>query len=208
LRLIEQVFLIGISRWGAATNPQRGCEISEEPAGRLHYRIRKSIQIQFEGVSLMLKRYVMTLVLALFAVTSYSFAQQDNQNQPSGQESSGQHRGGGRGWGNPAEMTKRLTEQLNLTSDQQTKVQGILEDQQKQRETLMQDSSLSQDDRRAKGMELRKKTMSDIRAVLTPDQQKQFDDMQARHEQEMKGGGGEGHKQPNGDQPKSNEQPK
>ena len=161
----------------------------------------------------MLKRSVVTLVLALLAMTASSFAQQENQNPPGGQGSNAtgqqEHRGGGRGgWGNPAETTKRLTEQLNLTSDQQTKVQGILEDQQKQRETLMQDSSLSQDDRRAKGMELRKKTMSDIRAVLTPDQQKQFDDMQARHEQEMKGGGGEGHKQPNGDQPKSNEQPK
>jgi Spy/CpxP family protein refolding chaperone len=160
----------------------------------------------------MLKRSAITLVLAFVAMTAYSFAQQENQNPPGGQDSnaSGQHdrRGGGRGgWGNPAEMTKHLTEQLNLTSDQQTKVQGILEDQQKQREALMQDSSLSQDDRRAKGMELRKKTMSDIRAVLTPDQQKQFDEMQARREQEMKGGG-EGHPHPHGDQPKSDEQPK
>ena len=104
-------------------------------------------------------------------------------------------------------MTKHLTEQLNLTSDQQTKVQGILEEQQKQRESLMQDSSLSQDEKRAKFMEARKKTMSDIRAVLTPDQQKQFDEMQARREQEMKGGG-EGHPHPHGDQPKSDEQPK
>jgi Spy/CpxP family protein refolding chaperone len=160
----------------------------------------------------MLKRSAMTLVLAFVAMTAYSFAQQDNQNQQAGQGSAQQeHRGGGRGgWGNPADTTKRLTEQLNLTSDQQAKVQAILEDQQKQRETLMQDSSLSQDDRRAKGMELRKKTMSDIRAVLTPDQQKQFDEMQAKREQEMKGGGGggDGHKHPNGDQPKSDDQPK
>lgn len=170
----------------------------------------------------MLKRSAITLVLALFAVSAYSFAQ-DNQNQPNGQDSNptGQHErrgGGGRGgWGggNPAETAERLAKQLNLSSDQQTKIQGILEDQQKQREALMQDNSVAPEDRRAKMMEMRKKTQSDIRAVLTPDQQKQFDEMQARREQQMGGGewrrhqpGSENDKPKTDDQPKTDQQPK
>jgi len=158
----------------------------------------------------MLKRYAITLVLALFAMGAYSFAQQD-QNQPAqNPNSSGQHEhnGGGRnGWGprDPAQMVQHMTQELNLTSDQQSKVLAILQDQQKQMQALRDDTTTPQEDKRAKFMDLHKNTMSQVRAVLTDDQQKKFDEMQQKREQEM----GQHRKNSEGnDQPKSDEQPK
>jgi len=130
----------------------------------------------------MLKRCAITLVLALFSLCAYSIA----QDKPSGGQepkspNGSEHRGGM----NPADQTQRLTKELNLTSDQQTKVQSILEDQQKQMQALRQDTSSTPEDRRSKMMDIHKNTMSQVRAVLNDDQQKKFDEMQAKREQEM-----------------------
>jgi Spy/CpxP family protein refolding chaperone len=156
----------------------------------------------------MLKRCAITLVVALFAIGACAFAQQENQNPPSGQDNQGQQQGRRGGWGprDPAQMVQRLTQDLNLTADQQVKILPILQDQQKQMQA-MRDSNppLSQDDRRAKFMELRKSTNTQIRAVLTEDQQKKFDEIQQKREQEM----GQRRDNPQGDQsPKTDSQPK
>ena len=50
-------------------------------------------------------------------------------------------------------------------------------------ESLHQDSSLSQDDRRAKMMDIRKSTDTQIRGVLDSNQQKKWDEMQAQRGQ-------------------------
>ena len=83
------------------------------------------------------------------------------------------------------ERTKELAKHLNLTSDQQTKVQDILQSQSSQMESLRQDTSLSQQDRRAKMMDIRKNTDSQIRGLLDSNQQKKWDEMQAKREQRM-----------------------
>jgi hypothetical protein len=93
-------------------------------------------------------------------------------------------RGGHRSPMDPAQRTAELTRKLNLTSDQQAKVQTILEAQRSQMESARQDSSSSaQQDRRAKMMDIRKGTDTQIRSVLDSNQQKKWDDMQARREQ-------------------------
>jgi periplasmic protein CpxP/Spy len=89
----------------------------------------------------------------------------------------------GRGHFDPARRAEMLTKQLKLTSDQQPKVLDILKSEQSQMESLHSDSSVSGDDRRAKMMEIHKSTNDQIRALLTPDQQKQFDEMQSRRGQ-------------------------
>jgi hypothetical protein len=53
-------------------------------------------------------------------------------------------------------------------------------------ESLHQDSSLSQQDRHAKMMEIHKSTDAQIRALLDSTQQKKWDEMQAKREQWMK----------------------
>jgi hypothetical protein len=52
-------------------------------------------------------------------------------------------------------------------------------------ESLHQDSSLSQQDRRAKMMDIHTSTNSQVRALLDPNQQKKWDEMQAKREQRM-----------------------
>jgi periplasmic protein CpxP/Spy len=89
----------------------------------------------------------------------------------------------GRGQFDPAKRTEMLTKQLGLTSDQQPKVLDALKSEQSQMETLHSDSSLSQDDRRTKMMDIHKTTNDQVRAILDPDQQKKWDEMQSRREQ-------------------------
>ena len=65
--------------------------------------------------------------------------------------------------------TQELTKQLTLSADQQEKVQGILRQEQTSMQNLHQDSSLSQQDRRAKMMrmmDIRNTSDARIRALL------------------------------------------
>jgi hypothetical protein len=74
-------------------------------------------------------------------------------------------------------MLERLKEKLSLTDDQTGQIKQILKEQMQQGRALRQDDSLSDDDRRAKMLALMKTAHDQIRALLTPDQQKIFDTM-------------------------------
>lgn len=133
----------------------------------------------------MLRRYLLTVLLfSLAAAISAAALPQDNGNTnqqaapPSGPE---QHQG--RGHFDPARRTQMLTKQLNLTSDQQSKVQDILKSEQSQMESLHSDTSTSPEDRRSKMMDIRKASNDQIRGILTADQQKKWDEMESRREQ-------------------------
>lgn len=132
----------------------------------------------------MLKRSFLALVVAAFAVTiSLSAMAQDNGNTNNQQTAPAGAPEHGHRHFDPQQRTEMLTKQLKLTSDQQPKVLEILKSQQSQMESLHSDSSLSQDDRRAKMMDIRKSSDDQIRALLDSKQQKKFDEMQARREQ-------------------------
>jgi len=100
------------------------------------------------------------------------------------------HRGPG---GNPVEM---LTKALSLTAEQQTQVKAIFEEMRPKMKALMDDQSLSKEDKGAKFKELRTESNTKIKALLTPDQQKLFDDFNKQHQH---GPGGQ-HKAPAKDQ--------
>jgi protein CpxP len=134
----------------------------------------------------MLKKRFLVLIAAGALSIGASFAMaQDNQSNdqqaPPAQNNGGRHHG----FQDPAQRTAELTKKLNLTSDQQAKVLSALQSEHSQMESLHQDSSLSQQDRHAKMMDIHKTTDSQIRAVLDSNQQKQWDEMQARREQRM-----------------------
>jgi periplasmic protein CpxP/Spy len=126
------------------------------------------------------------LILAaagLISIVPFATAQDNASNsQPS---ASAQENGRHHGHEDPAQRTAELTKKLKLTSDQQTKVQDALQSEHSQMESLHQDSSLSQQDRRAKMMEIRKSTDGQIRGLLDADQQKKWDEMQAQRAQRM-----------------------
>src|SRR6185312_815867 len=68
-----------------------------------------------------------------------------------------------------------LAQVSNLTDDQKSKIAAIQQDVRSKGQALRQDDSLSNEDRRQKMMDLMKSTNDQVRAVLTADQQKQFD---------------------------------
>jgi len=135
----------------------------------------------------MLKQSLLVLLAAGLISIAVPFATaQDSpsQNQNSDQQAPPQGQGRHHGM-DPAQRTQELTKRLKLTTDQQAKVKEALDSEHSQMESLHQDSSLSQDDRRAKMMDIRKATDTQIRGLLDSTQQKKWDEMQAQREQWM-----------------------
>jgi periplasmic protein CpxP/Spy len=67
---------------------------------------------------------------------------------------------------------------LDLTDDQKAKALPILDAQRQQIIALVQDTTLSPDDRRAKIKAVRDNTASQLKAILTPDQFQKWQRMQ------------------------------
>ena len=115
-----------------------------------------------------MKRNLLTIaVIAGIAVSGLVLARADAGNCAGG----GWHGHGRAGFG-----FERMTKSLNLTSDQQAKVQPIIDQAKPQIVAIHQDAM-------QKTKAVMDDTMSKIRPLLTPEQQKKFDDMQAAHAQ-------------------------
>jgi periplasmic protein CpxP/Spy len=126
----------------------------------------------------MLKHCFLALSLAAltYTITPAAVAQDNSSNNQ--EQAAPEH--GHRNF-DPAKRAEMLGKHLNLTSDQQAKVLDVLKSEQSQMQGVHSDTSLSQDDRRSKMMDIHKTSNDQIRAVLNPDQQKKFDEMQSRH---------------------------
>jgi periplasmic protein CpxP/Spy len=74
-----------------------------------------------------------------------------------------------------------LSEKLNLTDDQKAKLKPILQDQMQQMKTVHEDSSLSPEQKRTKMKSIHESFHDQINAVLTPEQQTKFKQMQQEH---------------------------
>jgi len=130
-----------------------------------------------------LKVVLALLALGLIAGASIASAQ-DQTPPPPAQKGPGGGGRGGRGM-DPATMLARLDEAVTLTADQKTKVTDIY------KKMTDQMQALAPEDRRTKGHDIRTATNAEIRALLTPDQQKKFDAMpQGRGPGGGKGGPG------------------
>lgn len=76
-----------------------------------------------------------------------------------------------------AERMKQMAEELELTDAQKTEIREIMEAQRDKLEALRGDESLSRRKKLKKLRDLRETTRLEIRATLTPEQQKKFDAM-------------------------------
>jgi Spy/CpxP family protein refolding chaperone len=114
-----------------------------------------------------MKRNVLTLVVA-GAIALGGFVVVQAQPGPGG---------GGRCHGHGFGL-QRITEKLNLTSDQQTKVQPIIDGAKPQIAAIHQEAM-------QKMKTVMDSTISQIRPLLTPDQQKKLDDIQKAHQDMM-----------------------
>lgn len=125
-------------------------------------------------------------------VCSAAQAQDNPQPQPSqGQE------GHGRGRMNPDRQLERLTRELDLTADQQSQIKPLLVDRDQRMQTLFQNQSLAEDDRRTQAKTIRDDTDSKIMAILNDDQKQKYTAMQ----EHMGRRGGQGQPQESSPQP-------
>jgi protein CpxP len=130
--------------------------------------------------------------IGIVAVVALPVMAQDPAAPPPPPQGQGGPRHGGPG-GMRGNQVEFLTRQLNLTPDQVTQVKAIDEDAWKQMKTLREDTSIAQDDKRTKMMDIRKASQDKIRGLLTADQQTKFDALQAQmreHRRNRDGGDG------------------
>ncbi|MGA8088453.1 MAG: hypothetical protein WCA10_14185, partial [Terracidiphilus sp.] len=105
---------------------------------------------------------------------------------------------GGRGMRmDPNRQLERMTRELNLTSDQQEKIKPLLLERQQKMQALMQDQSVSQEDRRAQMRTIMEGSNNSVKAILTDDQKQKFEAMQ----QQRRRHGGPGGPPPDGGAP-------
>jgi hypothetical protein len=101
----------------------------------------------------------------------------------------------------PNRQLERMTRELNLTSDQQEKIKPLLVERQQKMQALMENQSLSQEDRRAQMRTIAEETNNSIKANLNDDQKQKFDSMRQRMRR-----GGPGGPPPDGAAPPSQPQ--
>lgn len=108
---------------------------------------------------------------------------------PGGQPGPGQ---GGQ-WGERMkERQDKIMQELNLTADQQAKWKSIGQEEMKALGALRNDTSIPEDQKRGKMMELRKNFDGQRRALLTADQQAKFDELRAKMRERRRNWGGPG----------------
>jgi periplasmic protein CpxP/Spy len=149
-------------------------------------------------ISMLKQCLLLVLAASLISIAAPLASAQDSSpnNQQPAQGNGGYHHGPP----DPAQRTQELTKKLKLSSDQQSKVQDILQTEHTQMENLRQDNSGSQQDRHAKMMDIRTTSDTQIRALLDPTQQKKWDEMQAKR-------GQWGHNRHSGSAPDAGDQP-
>jgi periplasmic protein CpxP/Spy len=92
------------------------------------------------------------------------------------------------------ENIMQMAKDLNLTADQQAKIEAIHQQAGEARKAIWADTSLTEDQKHAKLKELRKGTMEQVHALLTPEQQAKAKELREKHG-------------PHGDQPPTDKPP-
>jgi len=93
-------------------------------------------------------------------------------------------------------MGARMAEKLNLSQKQQDQIKPIMENRRTQAKAIWQDNSLTQDQKRAKMQTLHQDTQAQLNAILTPEQQQQWQQMRQNFRQHRHGHGPASESQP------------
>lgn len=138
-----------------------------------------------------MKSFATAMAISAVALGLSAYAMQAPAGQtPAGQAPAGQQPPGAMGGerhGMPTvdEQVSRLDQELNLTDAQKPKVKAALESQRSQMQTIMQDTSMSRDDKMAKMKDIHQSTTSKINDVLTDEQKTKYAALQEKQKQRM-----------------------
>lgn len=129
----------------------------------------------------MKSKYLFSLLLSGAMVMSVgAMAQTSNSATDNSNNATTQNGGGQRG--------QKFAQALNLTPEQQSDLKSIRENERQQFQAIKNDSSLTQDQKKAKFKEIRKSSHEQMMAKLTPDQQQKFKEMRKGHRGRWHGG--------------------
>ena len=92
-----------------------------------------------------------------------------------------QERAGHASMSNADDHLRMLSEKLDLTSEQQQKLRPIIQHMLDQRQQLMNDQTLSPEQRQEKQRALHEKADSEARKLLNEEQRKKLDELEAQH---------------------------
>ena len=116
----------------------------------------------------------LSAVAALSVVTPVITAQTqdnaENKSQDTAQSSMSQQE-------SAESKLQQISDQLNLTEEQKTKLKPILQDEVDQLKALKSDTTASSQDKLQKAKEIRASHKSQIDAILTPEQKQKWDQM-------------------------------
>jgi periplasmic protein CpxP/Spy len=144
------------------------------------------------------KRQCTLLFALLLAIPFIAFRPVAAQNQDGGEGPNGQMgRGGRRGPMSTDDRLKRMTKDLNLTADQQTKIKPILDTEQQKMQDLRNDNTGDRQSMRGKMRQIQDDTNMQIRDLLDDTQKVTFDKQEQERQQRMQNGRG-GRGGPNG----------
>jgi periplasmic protein CpxP/Spy len=145
-----------------------------------------------------IKRMALLAIYSAALAAPLAVCAQDTPAPPPPAEQGGGAGASSRGPSNlsPEEREQRqldaLTDRLTLTADQQTQIKQVLVDRDARLAALRGDDSVAPEDKRAKAGDISQDSSAKIRALLTPDQQPQYDDFLAHQRQRGQGRGGNG----------------
>ena len=123
------------------------------------------------------------LTIPVFLAAALTFAQPSQESQaPTPDKHAGMHHEE-----SADQHLQMLSEKLNLTDDQKAKIKPILQDQMRQMKAVHEDTSLSEEQKRAKMKSVHESLHDQINAVLTPEQQTKFKQMRQEQMQKHKG---------------------
>jgi protein CpxP len=125
---------------------------------------------------------ILTILVLLAAALTFAQTSQESQG-PTPNKHAGMHHNGE----SADQHLQMLSEKLNLTDDQKAKLSPILQDQMQRMKAVREDSSLSQEQKRAKMKSIHESLHDQISAVLKPEQQAKFEQMRQEQKEKHKG---------------------
>jgi periplasmic protein CpxP/Spy len=135
--------------------------------------------------SFLKQMFVLSVIAALTVVTPVVAQTQDsaeNKSQQDTTQSSAQQQE------NVESKLQQISQQLNLSEEQKTKLKPILQDEVDQLKALKSDTSVSTQEKFQKAKEIRASHKQQIDAILTPDQKQKWQQMKEQAVDQMKQG--------------------